>query len=135
MTTPPDRGRNPFRAPRGTQDVLPAEQHYWDFIRDRAAALCRAYGYQRIDPPMFEDLGLFVRGVGEGTDIVEKEMYTCEDRGGGTMALRPELTAPVMRAYLEHGMASLPQPVKLYYFGTVFRYERPQAGRYRQFNQ
>ena len=135
MTSQSGKGQQNYRAPRGTQDVLPGDQHYWEFIRECAAILCREYGYQRIDTPVFEDLGLFVRGVGEGTDIVEKEMYTFEDRGGGTMALRPELTAPVMRAYLEHGMTSLPQRVKLYYFGKVFRYERPQAGRYRQFNQ
>src|SRR5688572_23155044 len=100
MTSSAGKGRTSYRAPRGTQDVLPADQHYWDFVRSHAAALSHEYGFQRIETPAFEDLSLFVRGVGEGTDIVEKEMYTFEDRGGGVLALRPELTAPVMRAYL-----------------------------------
>jgi histidyl-tRNA synthetase len=98
-------------------------------------ALARHYGYGRIDTPAFEDSALFVRSVGAGTDIVEKEMYTFQDRGGDSMTLRPEGTAPVCRAYLEHGMHNLPQPVRLYYFCPVFRYERPQAGRFRQHHQ
>ena len=121
-----------YRAPRGTTDILPEEQAYWRYIEQRAAEVCRLYGYQRIDLPMFEDAGLFTRGVGEGTDIVEKEMYIFEDRGGNSLALRPEGTAAVCRAYLENGLHNRPQPVKLYYTGPAFRYERPQAGRYRQ---
>jgi len=97
--------------------------------------LCELYGYQRIDTPAFEDAGLFVRSIGEGTDIVEKEMYSMEDRSGGKLTLRPEGTASVCRAYVEHGMHSLPQPVRLYYDTAIFRYERPQAGRYRQHQQ
>jgi len=97
--------------------------------------LAQRYGFGRIDTPVFEDSDLFVRSVGEGTDIVEKEMYTFEDRGGDSVTLRPEGTAPVCRAYLEHGMHNLPQPVRLYYFCPVFRYERPQAGRFRQHHQ
>ena len=128
------KGRT-YRAPRGTHDVLPADQPYWEYVQTRAAGLSRQYGFQRIDTPVFEDLDLFAHGAGEGTDVVEKEMYTFEDRGGGVMALRPELTPPVLRAYMEHGMASLPQPVKLYYVASMFRYERPQAGRLRQFTQ
>jgi histidyl-tRNA synthetase len=124
-----------FQAPRGTTDLLPAEQKYWRYIEDRAVALARQYGYGRIDTPVFEDSGLFVRSVGAGTDIVEKEMYIFQDRGGDSMTLRPEGTAPVCRAYLEHGMHSLTQPVRLYYFCPVFRYERPQAGRFRQHHQ
>ncbi len=93
------------------------------------------FGYGRIDTPAFEDSNLFIRSVGEGTDIVEKEMYTFEDRGGDSVTLRPEGTAPVCRAYLEHGMHNLPQPVRMYYFCPVFRYERPQAGRFRQHHQ
>ena len=93
------------------------------------------FGYRRIDTPVFEDARLFVRGIGEVTDIVEKETYTFEDRGGDLLTLRPEGTAPVCRAYLEHGMHSLPQPVRLYYLCPVFRYERPQSGRYRQHHQ
>ena len=93
------------------------------------------FGFGRIDTPAFEDSNLFIRSVGEGTDIVEKEMYTFDDRGGDSVTLRPEGTAPVCRAYLEHGMHNLPQPVRMYYFCPVFRYERPQAGRFRQHHQ
>ena len=93
------------------------------------------FGFGRIDTPAFEDSELFIRSVGEGTDIVEKEMYTFDDRGGDSVTLRPEGTAPVCRAYLEHGMHNLPQPVRMYYFCPVFRYERPQAGRFRQHHQ
>jgi len=121
-----------YRAPRGTTDILPEEQAYWRYVEQKAAEICRVYGYERIDLPMFEDAGLFTRGVGEGTDIIEKEMYVFQDRGGNSLALRPEGTASVCRAYLEHGMHNRPQPVKLFYIGPAFRYERPQAGRYRQ---
>ncbi len=124
-----------YKAPRGTADILPEEQGYWRFIEDGAIALCRLYGYQRLDTPAFEDSQLFTRSIGEGTDIVTKEMYTFKDRSGNILALRPEGTAPVCRAYLEHGMDNLPQPVKLYYLAAIFRYERPQAGRYRQHYQ
>ena len=124
-----------FRAPRGTTDLLPQEQKYWRYIQSKAAEIAQRFGYGRIDSPAFEDSGLFIRSVGEGTDIVEKEMYTFEDRGGDNLTLRPEGTAPVCRAYLEHGMHNLPQPVRMYYFCPVFRYERPQAGRFRQHHQ
>ena len=124
-----------FQAPRGVADRLPADQKYWRYIESAAVALAQSYGFQRIDSPIFEDAGLFIRTVGPGTDIVEKEMYTFEERGGALVTLRPEGTAPVCRAYLEHGMHNLPQPVRLYYFCPVFRYERPQAGRYRQHHQ
>jgi len=124
-----------FKAPRGTRDILPEEACYWDWVTSVSKNLCRNYGYGRIETPMFEATGLFSRGVGEGTDIVEKEMYTFEDRGGSSLTLRPEGTAPVCRAYIEHGMASLPQPVRVYYLAPAFRYERPQAGRMRQHHQ
>jgi len=124
-----------YRAPRGTADILPKEQPYWRYIEQRAVNICQLYGYERIDGPVFEDTGLFIRTVGAGTDIVEKEMYTFEDKGGNRITLRPEGTAPVCRAYLEHGLHNLPQPVKLYYFASIFRYERPQAGRFRQHYQ
>jgi len=124
-----------FQAPRGTTDLLPPEQKYWRYIESKAVDLAQRYGFGRIDTPVFEDSDLFVRSVGEGTDIVEKEMYTFEDRGGDSVTLRPEGTAPVCRAYLEHGMHNLPQPVRLYYFCPVFRYERPQAGRFREHHQ
>ena len=124
-----------FRAPRGTADHLPEEQKYWRYIESKAIEVAGLFGYGRIDTPAFEDSNLFIRSVGEGTDIVEKEMYTFEDRGGDSITLRPEGTAPVCRAYLEHGMHNLPQPVRMYYFCPVFRYERPQAGRFRQHHQ
>jgi len=104
-------------------------------VQQRAAEVCRLYGYERIDTPAFEDYGLFARTDAEGTDLVEKEMYVFEDRGGQKLALRAENTAPVCRAYVEHGLFNLSQPVRLYYIGPTFRYERPQAGRYRQHHQ
>jgi len=124
-----------FQAPRGTSDHLPEEQKYWRYIESKALDVAARFGFGRIDTPTFEDSNLFIRSVGEGTDIVEKEMYTFEDRGGDSVTLRPEGTAPVCRAYLEHGMHNLPQPVRMYYFCPVFRYERPQAGRFRQHHQ
>jgi histidyl-tRNA synthetase len=124
-----------YRAPRGTSDILPQEQAYWRYIEQKVAEIAKLYGYERIDAPVFEDTRLFARSVGEDTDIVKKEMYTFEDRGGSLLTLRPEGTAPVCRAYLEHGLHNLPQPVKLYYIASIFRYERPQAGRYRQHYQ
>ena len=124
-----------FQAPRGTADHLPEEQKYWRYIESKATDVAARFGFGRIDTPTFEDSNLFIRSVGEGTDIVEKEMYTFDDRGGDSITLRPEGTAPVCRAYLEHGMHNLPQPVRMYYFCPVFRYERPQAGRFRQHHQ
>ncbi len=125
----------PYQSPRGTADILPVDQHYWRYIEEKAVRICELYGYSRIDSPTFEDTGLFVRGVGQGTDIVEKEMYTFADKGGNSITLRPEGTAPVCRAYLEHSMQNVSQPVKLFYFASVFRYERPQAGRLREHHQ
>jgi len=124
-----------YRAPRGTTDILPEEQAGWRYIEQKAARICQLYGYERVDSPAFEDTSLFTRSVGAGTDIVEKEMYSFTDKGGNQVTLRPEGTAPVCRAYLEHGLHSRPQPVKLYYLASIFRYERPQAGRYRQHHQ
>ncbi len=124
-----------YQAPRGTTDILPQEQAYWRYVEQKVAYIAQLYGYERIDGPTFEDTRLFARSVGEDTDIVTKEMYTFEDRGGSSLTLRPEGTAPVCRAYLEHGMHNRPQPVKLYYLASIFRYERPQAGRYRQHYQ
>lgn len=124
-----------YQAPRGTTDILPAERKYWDYIQRRAADICRLYGYGRLDTPTFEETGLFARSVGEGSDIVTKEMYTFDDRGGNSVTLRPEGTASVCRAYLERGMVNQPKPVRLYYFASVFRYERPQAGRLREHHQ
>ncbi|MDE0823511.1 MAG: histidine--tRNA ligase, partial [Dehalococcoidia bacterium] len=124
-----------FQAPRGTADHLPEEQKYWRYIESKAMDVAARFGFGRIDTPAFENSNLFIRSVGEGTDIVEKEMYSFDDRGGDSITLRAEGTAPVCRAYLEHGMHNLPQPVRLYYFCPVFRYERPQAGRFRQHHQ
>ncbi len=124
-----------YRAPRGTADILPGEQAYWRYVEQKVAGICQLYGYERIDSPVFEDTGLFTRSVGQGTDIVEKEMYTFRDKGGNRITLRPEGTAQVCRAYLEHGFQNQPKPVKLYYLASVFRYERPQAGRFRQHYQ
>ena len=124
-----------YQAPRGTTDILPKEQAYWHYTAQKAVHLCQLYGYERIDTPVFEDTQLFSRSVGKNTDIVQKEMYTFEDRGGDKITLKPEITAPLCRAYLEHGMHNLPQPVKLYSIASVFRYERPQSGRYREHHQ
>jgi histidyl-tRNA synthetase len=124
-----------YQRPTGTLDTLPEDQHYWYHVRARARHLAELAGFERIDVPIFEVTELFARGVGEGTDIVDKEMYSFADKGGHELTLRPEFTAGLVRAYIENGMYVLPQPVKLYAFGPVFRYERPQAGRYRQHTQ
>ena len=124
-----------FRAPRGVQDILPQSAPVWVRLQSTARAICERYGFAFIETPTFEEAALFVRGVGAETDIVQKEMYTFEDRGGVQLTLRPEFTAGIMRAYIEHGMHTWPQPVKLYSLGPAFRYERPQAGRFRQFHQ
>jgi histidyl-tRNA synthetase len=123
------------QAPKGTFDVLPADEAARAAVSSAARERLRAAGYARIETPIFEDTGLFERGVGESTDIVRKEMFTFEDQGGRSVTLRPEGTAPICRAYIEHGMHRLPQPVKLAYEGPFFRYERPQEGRFREFNQ
>ena len=124
-----------FKVPRGTFDVLPEQQPVRERIQDVSRRRLEAAGYGHIDTPIFEDTDLFARGVGEATDIVQKQMFTLEDQGGRSLTLRPEATASVCRAYLEHGMQKLAQPVKLWMDGPFFRHERPQAGRYRQFTQ
>jgi histidyl-tRNA synthetase len=124
-----------FQAPRGTADVLPADAAVRARIERVARELLERAGYARIETPVFEDTELFARGVGGSTDIVRKEMFTFEDKGGRSITLRPEATASIARAYLEHGMQKLPQPVKLWWHGPLFRHERPQAGRFRQFTQ
>ena len=124
-----------YQAPRGTFDVLPADGRARRWIEATAAEIFARAGYEPISTPAFEDTELFERGVGRSTDIVRKEMFTFEDKGGRSITLRPEGTAPICRAYLEHGMHKLAQPVKLFYAGSFFRHERPQAGRYRQFHQ
>ena len=124
-----------FQAPRGTYDLLPEQAVTRRRIVDEARRLAEGAGFGQIETPTFEDSGLFTRTVGEATDIVRKEMYTFEDQSGRSLTLRPEGTAPVCRAYIEHGMHKLPQPVKLWYTGPMFRYEAPQSGRYRQHAQ
>jgi histidyl-tRNA synthetase len=124
-----------FKAPRGTFDVLPEQQPVRRRIHDAAREALEGAGYGRIETPVFEDTDLFARGVGESTDIVQKQMFTFEDQGGRSLTLRPEATASICRAYLEHGMQQLAQPVKLWTEGPFFRHERPQAGRFRQFTQ
>jgi histidyl-tRNA synthetase len=121
-----------FEAQRGTHDILPSDQPLWQRVVGEAERLCALYGYRRIDTPGFEDTDLFVRTSGGGSDVVQKEMYTFEDRSGRSLTLRPEATAPICRAYLQHGMHREPQPVKLYTVGPMWRYERPQKGRYRE---
>ena len=124
-----------YQAVRGTQDILPVDRAYWRYVTEQMHAVATLFGLQQMDPPIFEETSLFVRGVGEGTDIVDKEMYSFQDKGGTDITLRPEFTAGVMRAYIEHGMHVWPRPVKLYSLGPIFRHEAPQAGRYRQFHQ
>lgn len=121
--------------PRGTKDMLPESSHRWHYIEQMVRELCRLYGYQEIRTPIFEHTELFLRGIGETTDVVSKEMYTFTDKGNRSITLRPENTASVVRSFLENKLYAEPQPVKLYYMGPMFRYDRPQAGRLRQFHQ
>jgi len=121
-----------FQVPRGTHDVLPSEQPLWQLVTGALAEVAELYGYRRIQTPNFEDTELFLRTSGSGSDVVQKEMYTFEDRGGRSLTLKPEGTAPIARAYLEHGMHREPQPVKLYTVAPMYRYAAPQKGRYRE---
>jgi len=124
-----------IKAVRGVRDILPSETGKWQRVEVAARRTFEAYGYREIRLPLFERTELFARGIGDETDIVKKEMYTFEDRGGDSITLRPEATAGLLRAYIEHGFQVEPKPVRLYTVGPMFRYERPQAGRYRQFHQ
>jgi len=121
-----------FEAPRGTHDILPSEQPRWRQVIGEFERLCALYGYRRIDTPVFEDTDLFVRTSGLGSDVVSKEMYTFTDRADRSLTLRAEATAPIVRAYLEHGLHREPQPQKLYTYETIYRYGRPQKGRFRE---
>ncbi len=121
---------------KGMQDILPDDRNYWDWIIETATDLARQYGFQRIDVPIIEYTDLFARGMGTASDVfVQKEMYTIEEPDGTSITMRPEYTAGLVRAYIQNGMGSWPQPVKLFTFGPIFRRERPQAGRYRQHSQ
>ncbi len=120
---------------RGFKDILPSEQKYWQLIRNKAKQMAKDYSFERIDLPILEESSLFIHAVGKDTDIIEKEMFSFVDKGGDNVSLRPEATASVARAYINHGMLNLSQPVKFFYIGHMFRYDRPQSGRYRQFHQ
>ena len=124
-----------MQALRGTQDILPDNIYKWNHVESVIKELCALYGYSEIRTPMFEDTKLFLRGIGDTTDVVAKEMYTFEDRGGRSITLRPENTAAVVISYLEHKLYGDQQVHKLFYIGSMFRYDRPQAGRYREFHQ
>lgn len=123
------------KAPRGTKDIVPAEAYKWNYLESKFRDLCRLYGYEEIRTPIFEHTELFKRGVGDTTDIVQKEMYTFKDRGDRDLTLKPEGTAGVIRAFIENKMYAETQPTKLFYITPCFRYERPQSGRQRQFHQ
>ncbi|WP_010247886.1 histidine--tRNA ligase [Acetivibrio cellulolyticus] len=124
-----------IKAPKGTKDILPSEVYKWQYVEKKISELCSNFGYKEIRLPVFEHTELFQRGVGDTTDIVQKEMYTFMDKGGRSITLRPEGTAGVVRSYIENGMASLAMPIKLYYNITAYRYENVQKGRYREFHQ
>ncbi len=130
------RGKvKPITLLRGMKDILPQEQVYWDYVKEKALNILESYGFKKIDTPVLENSGLFLRSTGKNTDIVEKEMFTFVDEGGTKVSLKPEATPGIVRAYIEHGMHNLPQPVKLYTISPLFRRERPQAGRTRQHHQ
>src|SRR5580693_10678301 len=124
-----------IKAVKGTRDILPPSSAVWNQVESIARDVFRVYNYQEIRTPILEETALFARGVGQETDIVSKEMYTFDDRDGSSLTLRPEATASVMRAYIEHRLDQKPGLQKLYYIGPMFRRERPQKGRYRQFSQ
>ena len=124
-----------FQSPTGMHDILPSDQKYFQKIYEVSENIANFYQFQKIETPILEETELFSKGIGLATDIVGKQMFTLRTKGGDYLTLRPEGTAPVVRAYIKHGMSNLPQPVKLWYFGPYFRYEKPQAGRYRQFWQ
>lgn len=131
----PKKKQKEFQAPKGMRDFLPSDGSFWDKLIKAGENLAQDYGFQKIETPIMEDAELFIRGTGSSTDIVGKQMFFVKTAGGANLALRPEGTPGVVRAYMENGMASLPQPIKLFYYGPMFRYEQPQAGRWRQFYQ
>jgi histidyl-tRNA synthetase len=124
-----------IQVPKGTKDILPGEIFKWQYIEKIIYDICKTFNFQQIRTPVFEYTELYQRGVGDSTDIVQKEMYTFTDKGGRSITLRPEGTAGVVRSFIENGMSSLPMPVKLFYFITCYRYEKSQKGRYREHNQ
>ena len=124
-----------FKAQRGTADILPKDQYIWNFVQNKCSEVAKSFGYRFIETPIFEDSRIFERTVGEDTDIVDKEMYSFVDKGGDNISLRPENTAGVCRAFIENGLYNETLPARLFYYGPMFRYERTQAGRFRQFHQ
>lgn len=124
-----------LKAPRGTKDVIPQESYKWQYIENKIHHVCETFGYKEVRVPTFEHTEVFERGVGDTTDVVQKEMYTFEDKGGRSITLRPEGTAGVVRCFLENNLYAVPQPTKMYYLTSCFRYEKPQAGRLREFHQ
>ena len=136
MEKEPEKPKKPkFQAPTGMHDILFKDQRYFQKIYNVCEDIASFYGFKKIDTPILEDTNLFLKGIGLSTDIVQKQMYSFRTKGGDSLSLRPEGTASIVRAFLQNGMFNLPQPVKLWYFGPFFRYEHPQAGRYRQFHQ
>jgi histidyl-tRNA synthetase len=131
----PRPSSKPIQLLKGFKDILPEHQDHWEFIRNKAKELFSSHGFSRIDVPILEQTNLYVKGTGKHTDIVEKELYSFEDKGGDDITVRPEFTPGICRAYIEHGMLNKSQPVKLYSLGPVFRHDNPQSGRYRQFHQ
>lgn len=131
----PKKGMQPLQLVRGMRDVLPSDQPYWKRVWDLTEKMAKEYGYDRMDTPIVEETPLFVRGVGKTTDVVEKELYSWETPGGEHVSLRPEGTSSVVRSYIQHGMLNMPQPIKVWYQGPMFRHDRPQADRFRQFFQ
>ena len=124
-----------IQKPKGTKDILPADSYKWQYVEEKAKEILENYGFKEIRVPVFEQTELFERGVGDTTDVVQKEMYTFLDKGERSITLRPEGTAGVVRAYIENGMASLPSPIKMWYMMPMYRYENVQKGRYREFRQ
>ena len=124
-----------IKAPRGTKDIIPSEVYKWHYIEKVIRDLCNVFGFREIRTPEFEHTELFERGVGDTTDIVQKEMYSFQDKGGRNITLKPEGTSPTVRAFIENKLYADPQPTKLYYMTPAFRYERPQAGRLRIHHQ
>ena len=124
-----------IQKPKGTKDILPGNSYKWQYVEEKAKEILENYGFKEIRVPVFEQTELFERGVGDTTDVVQKEMYTFLDKGERSITLRPEGTAGVVRAYIENGMASLPSPTKMWYMMPMYRYENVQKGRYREFRQ
>src|SRR3989344_1248121 len=135
MTAPKKDNQNQFSSPKGMRDIMNSEYYAYQGLFEKAQEIAIYYGFKPIETPILEKIDVFTASVGLGTDIIDKEMYTLKTKGGDHLAMRPEGTAGIMRAYIEQGMQSLPQPVMLYYYGPYFRHEKPQRGRFRQFYQ